>query len=103
MKRLFLLAIFLTLSYIPTFAQKEVGKGELSWQYSFLSREVRQVNQQNSPNTTQRESVPLGFGVSVSGNLTRSVAIVGDTSFNWSNSSNISSKSRDFFILSGPR
>jgi len=103
MKRLFLIATFLTLSCIPTFAQKEVGKGELSWQYSFLSREVDTVNLPSGANITRRESVPLGFGVSVSGNLTRAIAIVGDTSFNWNNSSNISSKSRDFFILSGPR
>ena len=103
MKRLFLIATFLTLSCIPTFAQKEVGKGELSWQYSFLSREVDTVNLPPGGNITRRESVPLGFGVSVSGNLTRAIAIVGDTSFNWNNSSNISLKSRDFFILSGPR
>jgi hypothetical protein len=106
MKRLFLIATFLTLSSIPTFAQKEVGRGELSWQYSFLSREVQQINPPTSQNTnlTQRETLPLGFGVSVSGNLTRSIAIVGDTSFNWKNdSSNVSMKSRDFILLTGPR
>ena len=103
MKRLFLIATFLTLSCIPTFAQKEVGKGELSWQYSFLSREVDTVNLPSGANITRRESVPLGFGVSVSGNLTRAIAIVGDTSFNWNDSSNISLKSRDFILLSGPR
>jgi hypothetical protein len=103
MKRLFLVVTFLTLCYIPTFAQKEVGKGELSWQYSFLSREVQPINQPNPQNTTQREKVPLGFGVSASGNITRSIAIVGDTSFNWNDSSNISLKSRDIILLSGPR
>ncbi|MCI0661137.1 MAG: hypothetical protein L0220_08705 [Acidobacteria bacterium] len=106
MKRLFLVATFLTLSCIPTFAQKEVGRGELSWQYSFLSREVQQINPPTSQNInlTQRENLPLGFGVSVSGNITRSIAIVGDTSFNWKNdSSNVSMKSRDFILLTGPR
>src|SRR5262245_65082405 len=87
MKRLFLVMTFLTLCSIPTFAQKEVGKGELSWQYSFLSREVQPINQPNPQNTTQREKVPLGFGVRASGNITRSIAIVGVTSFNWNYSS----------------
>jgi opacity protein-like surface antigen len=101
MKRLFMIAAVLTLSYIPTFAQKEVGRGELSWQYSFLSREVERVNLPTSP--IARDNVPLGFGVSVSGNLSKSVAIVGDASFNWSDSSNFSVKSRDFIFLAGPR
>jgi Outer membrane protein beta-barrel domain len=101
MKRLFLISTFLTLSCIPTFAQREVGRGELSWQYSFLSREVERVNIPTNP--IQREKVPLGFGITVSGNLTRSVAIIGDASYNWNDSSNISIKSRDFIFLTGPR
>jgi Outer membrane protein beta-barrel domain len=103
MKRLFLITTFLTLSCIPTFAQREVGRGELSWQYSFLSREVERVNIPTNPNLIEREKVPLGFGVTVSGNLTRSVAIIGDASYNWNDSSNFSIKSRDFIFLSGPR
>jgi len=102
MKRLFLTAIFLTLSCISTFAQREVGKGELSWQYSVLSREFKSVDMPNVY-SIEREYLPQGFGVSVSGNLTKAVAIVGDVSYNWSNSSKFSLKSRDFIFLSGPR
>jgi len=55
-------------------------------QYSVLSRELKSVDMPNVY-SIEREYVPHGFGVSVSGNLSKAVAIVGDVSYNWSNSS----------------
>jgi hypothetical protein len=51
--------------------------------------------------------MPAGFGVSVSGNITRAIAIVGDVSYNWDRSSNFLGgpdfKSHSFIFLTGPR
>ncbi len=111
MKNLFLIVTVLVLFQIPINAQDEAGRGELSWQYSYLVKEFDvpvSLTFPLGPTRTYREDIPGGIGMSVSGNIGRNFALVGDFSYHRKDFTTFIAprtdlRSRDFIFLFGPR
>jgi hypothetical protein len=108
MKKLFLIPVVLVLSCLPVAAQSEPSQGELSWTYSYLSRETEIANPV-TPGTSSstRVRVPVGIGMNLTWNLSQALGIVSDFSYHRRNFTAsfppTEVKTRDFIFLFGPR
>jgi opacity protein-like surface antigen len=81
MKKLFLLTAVLFLAAVPASAQDDYPSAEIFGGYSYLSVDLNIDDPDDFFDFDDREGVH-GFGFSVAGNLSRSVGIVGDFSYN---------------------